>query len=65
MQYLLTTIGIILMVAMVAFMVFYCYMVIKFYRKVWEDKTLLDEYMKQRYGSFGNKYTDEDKEKEE
>ena len=47
---------------MIAFLISYCYLVIKFYRKVWEDKTLLDEYMKQRYGISDDK---DDEEQEE
>ena len=61
MHYILTVVSIILLAAMIAFLISYCYLVIKFYRKVWEDKTLLDEYMKQRYGISD----DEDDEEQE
>lgn len=62
MHYILIVVSIILLAAMIAFLISYCYLVIKFYRKVWEDKTLLDEYMKQRYGISDDK---DDEEQEE
>lgn len=58
----LITIAIVLMVGMGLFMCFYGYLVIKFYTKIWKDKTLLDKYMKQRYGLFAHT---RDKEKKE
>lgn len=49
MGYILTIVAIILTVAMIIFTCFYAYLVIRFYQKICEDKTVLDEYIRQQY----------------
>jgi len=56
MYYFIMAISIALTITMILFTVFYSFVVVKFYKKLWEDKTLIDDYIKQRYGLSTHTY---------